>query len=195
MKQFITTLSLVLAMASMALAQRTVVGTVSGDDGEALVGASVAVKGAAAGARTDLNGKYSVQVPAGSDVLVFTYTGYTTQELVLGATNVVDVVLASGLQLEEAVVTALGITRYKNELPYSAQKVDGDDVTRTRDANVVNSLSGKVAGLQVKRNNNLGGSTNVVLRGNKSLTGVLLHRLHTHQLCRFTGYCTERYFS
>ncbi len=171
MKQFITTLSLVLAMASMALAQRTVVGTVSGDDGEALVGASVAVKGAAAGARTDLNGKYSVQVPAGSDVLVFTYTGYTTQELVLGATNVVDVVLASGLQLEEAVVTALGITRYKNELPYSAQKVDGEDVTRTRDANVVNSLSGKVAGLQIKRNNNLGGSTNVVLRGNKSLTG------------------------
>ncbi len=171
MKQFITTFSLVLALASAAFAQRTVVGTVTGDDGEALVGASVAVKGAAAGARTDLNGKFSVQVPTGSDVLVFTYTGYTTQELTLGATNVLDVVLASGLQLEEAVVTALGITRYKNELPYSAQKVDGDDVTRTRDANVVNSLSGKVAGLQVKRNNSLGGSTNVILRGNKSLTG------------------------
>ena len=171
MKQFITTLFLVLAMASAAFAQRTVVGTVTGDDGEALVGASVAVKGAAAGARTDLNGKYSVQVPAGSDMLTFTYTGYGTQEVALGATNVVDVVLAAGLQLEEAVVTALGITRYKNELPYSAQKVDGEDLTRTRDANVVNSLSGKVAGLQIKRNNSLGGSTNVVLRANKSLTG------------------------
>ena len=171
MKRFITTLSLVLAMAGIAFAQRTVVGTVTGDDGEALVGASVAVKGAAAGARTDLNGKYSVQVPAGSDMLVFTYTGYATQEVALGASNVVDIVLASGLQLEEAVVTALGITRYKNELPYSAQKVEGDDVTRTRDANMVNSLAGKVAGLQIKRNNSLGGSTNVVLRGNKSLTG------------------------
>ncbi len=171
MKRFITTFSLVLAMVSAALAQRTVVGTVTGDDGEALVGASVAVKGASAGARTDLNGKYSVQVPTGSDVLVFTYTGYATQEITLAATNVVDVVLASGLQLEEAVVTALGITRYKNELPYSAQKVEGDDVTRTRDANIVNSLSGKVAGLQIKRNNSLGGSTNVILRGNKSLTG------------------------
>ncbi|MCY7327068.1 MAG: carboxypeptidase-like regulatory domain-containing protein, partial [Saprospiraceae bacterium] len=171
MKRFITMFSLVLAMVSAAFAQRTVVGTVTGDDGEALVGASVAVKGAAAGARTDLNGKYSVQVPAGSDVLVFTYTGYATQEITLTATNVVDMVLASGLQLEEAVVTALGITRYKNELPYSAQKVEGDDVTRTRDANVVNSLSGKVAGLQIKRNNSLGGSTNVVLRGTKSFTG------------------------
>ncbi len=171
MKQFLMILILLLAMAGAAFAQRTVVGTVSGDDGEALVGASVAVKGASAGARTDLNGRYSVEVPDGSNTLTFTYTGYTTQEMALGASNVVNVVMASGVQLEEAVVTALGITRYKNELPYSAQKVEGEDLTRTRDPNVVNSLSGKVAGLEIKRNNNLGGSTNVVLRGNKSLTG------------------------
>ena len=171
MKRLFTTILLVMVAVGLALAQRTVVGTVTGDDGEALVGASIAVKGFSAGARADVNGKYSVVVPNGASVLVFTYTGYTAQEITLGASNVVDVVLASGQVLEEAVVTALGISRYKNELPYSAQKVGGEDVTRTRDANLVNSLSGKVAGLDIKRNNTLGGSTNVVLRGNKSLTG------------------------
>ncbi len=171
MKRLLTTLYLVLAVAGLAFAQRTVVGTVSGDDGEVLIGASVSVKGAAAGARTDINGQYSVQVPAGSTVLVFQYTGYTAQEISLGAGNVVDVKMVSNNVLEDVVVTALGVTRYKNELPYSAQKVDGDDVTKTRDANVVNALAGKVAGLNIKRNNSLGGSTNVVLRGTKSLTG------------------------
>lgn len=170
MKRLLTTLALVFAVFGLALAQRTVTGTVTGD-GDALVGASVAVKGAAGGARTDIDGKYSVQVPAGATTLVFSYTGYATQEVALGASNVLDVVLQNNTQLDEVVVTALGVTRYKNELAYSAQKVDGADVTRTRDNNITNSLAGKVAGLQIKRNNNLGGSTNIVLRGSKSLLG------------------------
>jgi TonB-linked SusC/RagA family outer membrane protein len=173
MKQLLTILGLVCAMATAAVAQRTVTGKVTGDDGEGLIGATITVKGTNAGARTDASGMYSVAIPAdvAAPILVFSYTGYTTQEIPLGASNAVDVTLAEGLQLDETVVTALGVTRYKNELPYSAQKVDGSDVSNTRDANVVNALSGKVAGLNVKRNNNLGGSTNIVLRGNRSLTG------------------------
>lgn len=171
MKRLITTFTLLLAVVGLAFAQRAVTGVVTGDDGDALIGASVAVKGATAGTRTDINGKYTISVPTGSGVLVFSYTGYQAQEITLGVSNVVDVVLASGIRLEEAVVTALGITRYKNELPYSAQKVAGSDLSATRDANVTNALAGRVAGLEIKRTTTMGGSTNVVLRGAKSLTG------------------------
>ncbi len=172
MKRLFTTIFMVLAVAGFALAQRTVTGTIAGDDGDVLIGASVAVKGApGVGTRTDVNGQYSLKVPAENNTLVITYTGYQTQEVVLGVSNVQDIIMVSGNILQEAVVTALGISRYKNELAYSAQKVEGEDLTKTRDANVVNSLAGKVAGLEIKRNNTLGGSTNVVLRGNKSLTG------------------------
>src|SRR5690606_2146752 len=108
---------------------------------------------------------------AEATALVFSYTGFATQEIALGASNVVDVVLVSGIQLGETVVTALGVARYKNELPYAAQKVEGGDVSHVRHSNIVNSLSGKVAGLEIRRNNTLGGSSNIILRGNKSLTG------------------------
>lgn len=166
-------LALVLALfgVSAMLAQRTITGTVTGDDGNALIGATVLVKGTTAGTITDIDGKYSIRVADGATTLVFSFTGFSTEEVPIGASNVVDVTMKSGQVLDEVVVTALGVSRYKNELAYSAQKVDGEEMTNTRDANVVNALSGRVAGLNVKRNNNLGGSTNIVLRGSKSLTG------------------------
>ena len=89
MKRLLTTLTLLLLVVGLANAQRTVVGTVKGDDGEALIGASVRVKGTSTGAVTDDAGRYSVAVPAGSNILIFTYTGYATQEMELGASNVV----------------------------------------------------------------------------------------------------------
>ena len=166
-------LALVLALFSISamIAQRTIMGTVTGDDGSALIGATVLVKGTTSGTITDVDGKYSIRVPNDGAVLVFSFTGFSTEEVAVGASNVVDLAMKSGQVLEEVVVTALGVSRYKNELAYSAQKVEGDQMSATRDANVVNSLSGKVAGLNIKRNNNLGGSTNVVLRGSKSLLG------------------------
>lgn len=164
-------LTLLLAMAGAAFAQRTVVGTVSGDDGEALVGASVAVKGASAGARTDLNGRYSVEVPNGSNTLVFTYTGYTTQEMALGASNVVNVVMASGVQLEEAVVTALGITRNKSDVVYANQTVQSSELNSVTNRSVLNALQGKVAGVKIQSASGaVGASTRIVLRGETSLT-------------------------
>lgn len=171
MKKLSLALVLTLFGISTMLAQRTIMGTVTGDDGSALIGATVLVKGTSTGTITDIDGKYSVRVSGEGNTLIFSYTGFTTEEVAVGASNVLDVTLKSGQVLEEVVVTALGVSRYKNELAYSAQKVEGDEMTNTRDANVVNALSGRVAGLNVKRNNNLGGSTNIVLRGSKSLTG------------------------
>jgi TonB-linked SusC/RagA family outer membrane protein len=171
MKQFLTTLSLVLALVSTALAQRTVVGTVTGDDGEALIGVSVAVKGATIGARTDLNGKYSVAVPAGATTLVYSYTGYTTQEIVLGASNSVNVVLASGVQLGEAVVSALGISRNKSDVVYANQTVSSQELNSVTNKSVLNALQGKVAGVKINSASGaVGASTRVVLRGETSLT-------------------------
>ncbi|MBL7829270.1 MAG: SusC/RagA family TonB-linked outer membrane protein [Saprospiraceae bacterium] len=172
MKRLITTIALVLAVLGIANAQRAVTGMVSGDDGEPLIGASVAVKGAAAGTRSDINGKYTLTVPAGSDVLVFSYTGYQTQEIKLDVSNVVDVVLVSGVQLTEAVVTALGISREQKSLGYAVQQINGDQLTKARDANIVNSLSGKIAGVNVvSSSGNVGASSRIVIRGNTSITG------------------------
>lgn len=132
-------------------------------DGEALIGASVAVKGAAVGTRTDTDGKYTVKVPAGSTTLVFSYTGYATQEIELGATDVVDVVMKSNTDLEEVVVTALGISREQKSLGYAVQQISGDRITAARDQNVVNSLSGKIAGVNVvSSSGNVGASARIV---------------------------------
>ncbi|TNE67974.1 MAG: SusC/RagA family TonB-linked outer membrane protein [Bacteroidetes bacterium] len=172
MKRLLTTIWLVLAVVGMTLAQRTVVGTVKGDDGEALIGATVAVKGTNTGARTDVEGKYSVEVPAGSNVLVFSYTGYKSQEITLGASNVLDVVMVGGLELGETVVTALGVSREQKSLAYAVQQVDGDNLTQARDANIVNQLSGKIAGVNViSSSGNVGASSRITIRGNTSITG------------------------
>ncbi len=149
--------------------QRTVTGTVKGDDGEALIGATVSIKGAAAGARTDNDGKYRVDVPAGSDVLVFRYTGYRTEEVTLGASNVVDMVLVGGVELGETVVTALGVSREQKSLGYALQAVDGDKLVQARSTNIVSALSGKIAGAQITSSSNLGGSTRIILRGARSI--------------------------
>lgn len=171
MKKLTLLVSMLFMVAGSLMAQRTVVGKVTDASGDALPGATVLVKGTNDGAVADANGNFKVDVPSNGTTLVISYTGFDTQEIVLGASNVVNVSLQEGISLSETVVTAFGITKQKNALPYSAQKVEGDEVSRSRDGNVVNALSGKVAGLNIKRNNSLGGSTNIVLRGNKSLTG------------------------
>jgi TonB-linked SusC/RagA family outer membrane protein len=172
MKRLLTTLYLVLAVTGLALAQRTVVGTVAGDDGEALVGASVAVKGAAAGARTDVDGKYSVNVPAGSNVLVVTYTGYATQEITLGASNVVDVVLKANALIQEVVVTAIGIQRDKKSLGYSATDLRSDQLVQKAEVDPIRALTGKVPGVNITAGGGAPGqSTKINIRGNSSLSG------------------------
>lgn len=169
MKKLSLALVLTLFGISTMLAQRTIMGTVTGDDGSALIGATVLVKGTSTGTVTDVDGKYSVRVSGEGNTLIFSYTGFTTEEVVVGASNVVDVVMKSGQVLEEIVVTALGIEREKKSLGYATQEVSGEEVTRAKDANFINSLSGKVAGVDIKRSSSLGGSSNVIIRGYTSL--------------------------
>src|SRR5690606_9740745 len=94
------------------------------------------------------------------------------QSVTIGNQSVINVVLAPDVrEVSEVVITALGGERNRNELAYSAQEVDGDQITRTRTPNFVDALSGKVAGLDIRSNNTMGGSTNVIIRGYSSITG------------------------
>jgi TonB-linked SusC/RagA family outer membrane protein len=141
-------------------------------DGLPLPGVNVVVKGTTNGTVTDTDGRYSLTVSNSANVLIFSFIGLVTQEIEISGRQVIDVPMRSDVtQLSEVVVTALGIERKRNELPYAAQQVTGEQITATRNANFVNALSGKVAGIDIKTNNNLGGSTNVVIRGYKSITG------------------------
>jgi len=161
-----------MAIAFCSWAQQVVTGKVTAqEDGSALPGVNVVVKGSTVGAVTDADGKYSVQVPGSDAVLVFSFIGIKTQEVVVGDRSAVDVLMEQDVQqLTEVIVTAQGIEKTKNELSYAAQTVSGETLSQTRDANFMNALSGKVAGVQITKNNSMGGSTNVVIRGFKSLT-------------------------
>jgi TonB-linked SusC/RagA family outer membrane protein len=171
MKQLLTTLLLVAATMVSAVAQRTIMGVISGDDGEMLVGATVAVKGTARGTRSDVNGKYSLEVPAGATTIVVSYTGYKTQELALGTSNVMDVTLSEGTNLSEVVITATGLSRNKSDVVYANQTVNSEDLNVVTNRSVLNALQGKVAGVKIgAASGAVGASTRVVLRGETSLT-------------------------
>ena len=152
---------------------KTVTGTISSkSDGMPLPGVTIRVKGAKQGAMSSTSGKFSISVPKESTTIDISYIGYVAQSVTIPASNVINVSLSEdSKQLEQVVVTAMGISRKKNELPFAAQEVKAEEITRTRDINLVNSLGGKVAGLDVKRSNAMGGSTNIVIRGNKSIGG------------------------
>lgn len=150
--------------------ERAVSGTVVDDSGLPIPGVNVIVKGTTTSTQTDFDGKYQIQA-APQQVLVFSFVGMGTKE-VTAATATVNVTLEmEATELEGVVVTALGISRDKKSLGYSSQKVDGSAVNTTPTNNFINNLSGKVAGLEVRMNSNFGGSTNIVLRGAKSITG------------------------
>ena len=154
-----------------AFAQRTVTGSVTdASNGEGLPSVSVRVKGTNNAAVTNFDGKYSITAGQNA-VLVFSALGYSSQE-VTASGAVVNVSLSeSTSKLDEVVVTALGITRDKKTVGYAVQEVGGAEVTKVKDANFMASLSGKVAGVTIRQSGTMGGSSNVVVRGYKSLTG------------------------
>lgn len=170
MKNLFTLLLLVVLTASGLSAQKTVRGTVSSTDGEPLIGVSILEKGTSSGTITDYDGSYEIAVEEGT-ALEFSYTGYAPQTIVIGAESTYNVVLREGVNLDEVVVTALGISREKKSLTYASQEVSGEALTDVKDVNAINALSGKAAGVFINRNGSgVGGSTRIVLRGNKSLT-------------------------
>ncbi|AUP80340.1 SusC/RagA family TonB-linked outer membrane protein [Flavivirga eckloniae] len=165
------TLFLVLAVQLVFAQKRTVSGKVSDESGLPLPGASILEKGTTNGTSTNFDGKYSINVDQGA-ILVFSFVGYTSQEITVSSSNTVNVVLQEDSSvLDEVVITALGISRDKKSLGYATQEVKGEQLTTIKNGNFANAISGKASGIKITRTNNLGGSTNVLIRGNTSLTG------------------------
>ena len=172
MKQFQLTLAFLFVFAGAMLAQRTVSGTVVGDDGEALIGTSVRSKGANAGTVTDINGKYSLSVPSGATTLVFSYTGFETSEVALGSSNVLDITLKSSATLGEVVVTSLGIKREKKALGYGVSTIGNKDISLRAESDVARILRGKATGVDITQTSGLAGSgTNIITQSDFILGG------------------------
>jgi len=165
MKRLLTTLIMVFSMIGLALAQRTVSGNVSGD-GDALIGASVSAKGTTVGARTDADGKYSIQLPAGATTLVVSYTGFATQEITLGASNTVDVVLLANTALQEVVVTGTAVGTDKRKVAIDVQTLGAKSLPAIPSASIDQALVGKIAGAQISSvNGTPGAKASILLRG------------------------------
>ena len=143
---------------------------VSTDDGATVPGASVSLKGTTLGTITDMDGMYRLKVPQDAKTLVFTFVGMKAQEVQINNQSVINVSLSSdNISVDEVVVTALGITREKKALGYASQDVSGEKLTRAKDQNIVNSLSGKIAGVQItSATGAVGGSSRITIRGNSS---------------------------
>ena len=152
---------------------KQVTGTVKDESGNPLANASYMVKGTKMGGLTSDAGNFTVNVNGPSAVLVFSLVSYKPVEVTVGQKSNIEITLVAGTgSLEEVVVTALGIKREKKSLGYAVQEIKGDALVDTREANLANSLSGKVAGLQVlKSSNGPAGSSKIILRGYNSLTG------------------------
>ena len=163
---------LFMMVSAVAFAQGDLLkGTVNDQDGVPLPGANISVKGTEIGTQTDFEGNFEIEVENGQ-TLVFSYLGMKSKEIVYDGQEELAVTLESNPnQLDEVVVTALGITREKKSLGYATQDVGGDALTETRNANAINSLSGRVAGVQITNASaNLGGSSRILIRGAGSIT-------------------------
>ncbi len=157
-----------------AMAQRTVTGTVSGeDDGTPVPGVNVVVKGSSTGTVTDIDGKYQIGVPEDGGTLVFSFIGLVTEEIVVGDQSIINMVMTADIrQLTEVVVTAIGVAREEKSLGYALQAVSGEEISKAREPNLVNSLQGKIAGAQITSSSGaVGSSARIVLRGASSLGG------------------------
>jgi len=148
-----------------------VTGRVIDNSGEPLIGVSILVKGTSTGTLTNLDGEFSIDVAEG-DVLKFSYVGYQPQEVTVtsSSSSINITMIEDAKKLDEVVVTALGIKREQKSLSYNVQQVKGDMLTTNKDANFVNSLAGKVAGVNINASSSgTGGISKVVMRGTKSI--------------------------
>ncbi|KKN59675.1 hypothetical protein LCGC14_0539390 [marine sediment metagenome] len=151
--------------------EMTVSGTVTDQNDLPLPGVNIVVQGTTNGTQTDFDGNYSISASEG-DALLFTYIGQADKAVTVGASGTINVQMTEDAQaLDEVVVTALGISKEKQALGYATTQVEGDQVNTAKETNFINSLSGKVAGLDIKKSSSLGGSSNIILRGYTSLTG------------------------
>lgn len=149
----------------------TISGQVVDESGVGLVGVTIIVKGTTSGTTTDFEGNYQIEVPGSNDILIFSYVGYEPQEIIVGSQTRIDVTLAENAEtLDEVVVTALGLSRQERSLGYSVGKVQGEELTRVTQENVLNGLAGKVSGVTISSTGGTGSSVSMVIRGATSLS-------------------------
>ena len=164
-----------LFLASNVWAQdRTISGNISSDeDGSGLPGVNVIIKGTTVGTTTDVNGSYTLDVPSDGGTLVFSFIGLASQEIEIGARSVVDVVMSSEVEeLQEVVVTALGITKEKAALGYAVTSVGGSQLEARPEADIARLLRGKVPGVDITSQSGVTGTgTNIIIRGYSSISG------------------------
>ncbi len=171
MKKIVLSFFSILMCCVMAVAQnQRVTGTVVDSDGNALVGATAVVRGTNTATVTDLNGKYEINAAADA-VLVFSYVGMMPQEVPVGGKSVVNVTMSSdATEIDNIVVTALGITKSEKSLGYSATTIDSEELTASRSNNAIMGVAGKVAGVSVSSGGSqAGASQSVIIRGVSSI--------------------------
>jgi len=168
----LSTLCILCCASLLTWAQSTnLTGKITDESGVPVANVSIGIKGKSGGVVSNDNGEFTLS-STGKGTLVISAVGFETQEIKIDGLQRVTVTLKkTNTQLESVVVTAYGIRREKNTLPYAAQQISGDDVNKTRISNVASGLSGKISGLQITQGNGVGGSVNVVIRGSKSLSG------------------------
>ncbi len=175
MKKIALFLSILLFMGITAVNAQTKVltGTVtSAEDGSPIPGVSVAIKGTTLGTITNIDGKFELKVSSDAGTLIFSFIGMKNKEVPIGSETTFNVEMNPDVVgIDEVVVTALGISKERKSLGYSVSDLGGDAVSTVKQQNLVSSLSGKVAGVQIRQTNNFGGSTNITIRGNSSIYG------------------------
>lgn len=153
--------------------QRTITGTVRDENGEVIVGASVSVEGTTKGTFSDIDGRFEISLPTATSKLVVSFIGMVTYKFTVDAQSNYNIILKNAtVTMDEVVVTALGIRREEKALTYNVQEIKAEELTTVKDANFVNSLAGKVAGITINQSaSGIGGSSRVIMRGTKSLLG------------------------
>ena len=151
--------------------ERTITGQVVDAKGEPLIGVSILVKGTTDGAITDLDGNYKIMTKSNNPVIVYSYIGYKTQEIPLKGQTAINITMMDYTQvIDEVVVTALGIKRSEKALSYNVTQVDAESALAVKDANFINSLNGKVTGLNINSSSSgIGGASKVVMRGSRGI--------------------------
>lgn len=190
---------LCLSLLAAKAQERTVTGTViSSEDNTEVPGVNVIIKGTTIGTITDIDGKYSINVPSDESALVFSYIGLATQEIVAGTRSVIDVTMVPDLQMmSEIVVTAMGLEKEKRSLNYATQNVEDENIVQSQQPNLANALQGKVAGLSVRQTSGMPGSSSLMtIRGSTVLSGnnqplMVVDGMPVESSSVFTEYNTE----
>ncbi len=174
MKKYLLLFGFLMLMSAVFSQKKTITGVItSSEDDLGLPGVTIVVKGTSRGTITDVNGNYSISAKS-TDVLVYTFVGFNPEEIQVGTQKVINLVMTpAAQQLDEFVVTALGVKRQKREIGYSTERVEAEAIVKSSEANIISGIAGRSAGVQVSSGDGVeGGSTRIVIRGNNNINSM-----------------------